>query len=62
MGIARRLAHLTYRGEAELDERFSNSPQTGEDPSPAAATPSKATEYQAEKLIERFDPGSYVLP
>ena len=43
MGIARRLAHLTYRGEAELDERFSNSPQTGEDPSPAAATPSKAT-------------------
>jgi len=62
MGIARRLAHLTYRGEAELDERFSNSPQTGEDPLTGGRYAIESyLEYQAEKLIERFDPGSYVL-
>ena len=32
MEIARRFAHLTYRGEAELDDRFANDPQGDEDP------------------------------
>jgi len=32
LGVARRNAHLTYRSEYELQERFSNDPQQGEDP------------------------------
>ena len=32
MQIARRFAHLTYRGEAELDDRFGNDGQGDEDP------------------------------
>ena len=32
MEIARRFAHLTYRGEAELDDRFGNDAQGNEDP------------------------------
>ncbi len=62
MGIARRMAHLTYRGEAELDERFGNAPQDGEDPLEGGRYSIESyLEYQAEKLIERFDPGSFVL-
>ena len=32
LAAARRIAHLTYRGEVELDERFGNDAQPGEDP------------------------------
>ena len=32
LAIARRIAHLTYRGEAELDRRFANDAQDGENP------------------------------
>ena len=32
LGLARRIAHITYRTESELGERFSRDPQLGEDP------------------------------
>ena len=32
LGIARRIAHLTYRSELELQTRFGSEPQEGEDP------------------------------
>ncbi|CAB4667559.1 unannotated protein [freshwater metagenome] len=32
MGVARQFAHLTYRSEAELEERFGREFQNGEDP------------------------------
>ena len=32
MGIARRIGHLSYRSEPELDVRFGRAPQPGEDP------------------------------
>ncbi|MDU1862776.1 MAG: homoserine O-acetyltransferase [Propionibacterium sp.] len=32
LGAARRIAHLTYRGERELDARFGSAPQKGEEP------------------------------
>ena len=43
--IARRFAHLTYRGEGELDTRFANRPQGGEDRirRPVVATRCRAT-------------------
>lgn len=62
MGIARRIAHLTYRTEAELDSRFANSPQPGEDPWDGGRYAVQSyLEYQAEKLGKRFDPATYVL-
>lgn len=62
MGIARRIAHLTYRTEAELDSRFANSPQPGEDPwNGGRYAVQSYLEYQAEKLCKRFDPATYVL-
>ncbi|MEU1985284.1 homoserine O-acetyltransferase [Nocardia sp. NPDC019395] len=62
MGIARRIAHLTYRTEVELDSRFANSPQTGEDPWDGGRYAVQSyLEYQAEKLGRRFDPSTYVL-
>ncbi len=59
--IARRFAHLTYRGEVELDERFSNDAQPGEDPgSGGRYCVQSYLEYQGRKLLARFDAGTYV--
>jgi homoserine O-acetyltransferase len=61
MQIARRFAHLTYRGEAELDSRFANDPQGDEDPSVGGRYSVQSyLEYQARKLLARFDAGTYV--
>lgn len=61
LGVARRFAHLTYRGEAELDERFTNQPQAGEDPLAGGRYAVQSyLEYQGAKLVGRFDAGSYV--
>jgi homoserine O-acetyltransferase len=61
MEIARRFAHLTYRGEAELDERFRNDAQKGEDPANGGRFAVQSyLEYQGGKLAARFDPGTYV--
>ncbi|MFC3244009.1 hypothetical protein ACFOJ6_18635 [Gordonia humi] len=61
MGIARRVAHLSYRSGRELDERFENQPQGDEDPLTGGRYAiASYLEYQSEKLKSRFDPGSYV--
>lgn len=62
MGIARRIAHLSYRNDRELDERFENRPQGDEQPLVDGRYAVQSyLEYQAEKLKQRFDPGSYVV-
>lgn len=62
MGIARRIAHLTYRTETELEQRFANRPQDGEDPwNGGRYAVQSYLEHQADKLGRRFDPGTYVL-
>ncbi len=43
LDIARRIAHLTYRSEPELDSRFANAAQGDEDPRTAAVTRCRAT-------------------
>ncbi|OBK28077.1 homoserine O-acetyltransferase [Mycobacterium asiaticum] len=59
--IARRIAHLTYRGEVELDRRFANDAQPGEDPSGGGRYAVQSyLEHQGDKLLARFDAGSYV--
>ena len=62
MRIARRFAHLTYRGEVELDTRFANKPQAGEDPAGGGRYAVQSyLEHQGDKLLSRFDAGSYVI-
>jgi homoserine O-acetyltransferase len=61
MEIARRFAHLTYRGEEELDKRFANDPQGHEDPATGGRYSVQSyLEYQSAKLLKRFDAGTYV--
>ncbi|HUL98892.1 MAG TPA: homoserine O-acetyltransferase, partial [Mycobacterium sp.] len=62
MDVARRFAHLTYRGELELDRRFANQPQASENPLAGGRYAVQSyLEHQGEKLVDRFDPGSYVV-
>ncbi|WP_433757169.1 homoserine O-acetyltransferase MetX [Nocardia sp. CA-135398] len=62
MGIARRIAHLTYRTESELDHRFENNAQGDEDPRNGGRYAVQSyLDHQAEKLCSRFDPATYVL-
>lgn len=62
LAIARRIAHLTYRGEAELDLRFGNAAQEGEDPAAGGRYAVESyLEHQGDKLVSRFDAGSYVI-
>ena len=62
LGIARRIAHLSYRAEAELDARFGDDAQSGEDPAAGGRYAVQSyLDYQAAKLVARFDAGSYVV-
>ena len=67
MGQARRIAHLTYRGELEVDERFGTDPQQDENPygpyrrSDQRFAVESYLDRQADKLKQRFDAGSYVV-
>lgn len=70
MGLARRVAHLTYRTETELDLRFGRASQPGEDPyRPCAAgrhvgagryAVQSYLDHHAHSLQRRFDAGTYV--
>ena len=72
LGLARRIAHLTYRTESELAIRFARDHNDGEDPL-ATADVSEAygrdhrfavqsyLDHHADKLVRRFDAGSYVV-
>ena len=63
MGIARRIAHTTYRHEAELDDRFGRRPRVGEDPLGGGGRYDVESylDHHAAKLARRFDPNSYVV-
>jgi homoserine O-acetyltransferase len=56
LGLARRIAHLTYRGERELDERFGRKRQ----PHDERFAVQSYLDHHADKLVRRFDAGSYV--
>jgi homoserine O-acetyltransferase len=63
MGIARRIAHITYRSAAELDVRFGRTPQTGEEPLGGGGRYAVESylDHQAAKLRGRFDANSYLV-
>ncbi|WP_375432345.1 homoserine O-acetyltransferase [uncultured Friedmanniella sp.] len=57
LGLARRLAHLTYRSDLELERRFGRRRQSGREEVYAVQS---YLDHQADKLVRRFDAGSYV--
>lgn len=61
MGLARRIAHLTYRSETELDERFGRQAQDGEDPYAGGRFAVESyLDHHADKLARRFDANTYI--
>jgi homoserine O-acetyltransferase len=61
LGIARRIAHVTYRSEPELAARFGRDAQTGEDPFRGGRYAVESyLDHHADKLTRRFDAGTYV--
>lgn len=67
LGIARRLAHVSYRSAAELDHRFGRSPQGEELPLGSAGRDERGRyavesylDHQAHKLVNRFDANAYL--
>jgi homoserine O-acetyltransferase/O-succinyltransferase len=62
MAIARRLAQLTYRGADEIQERFGNVAQPGEDPWDGGRFAVESyLDHHAQSLQSRFDPATYVV-
>ena len=61
LGLARRIAHLTYRTALELELRFGHQPQPGEEPLGGGRFAVESyLDHAAAKLVRRFDAGSYV--
>lgn len=62
LGIARRIAHTTYRTAAELEDRFGNRPQGHEDPFDGRGRHQVTSylDHHAGKLAGRFDANSYI--
>ncbi len=62
MGLARRIGHISYRSELELETRFGRAPQPGEDAYGAGRYAVESyLDHHADKLARRFDAGSYVV-
>ncbi|MFD1148874.1 homoserine O-acetyltransferase MetX [Saccharothrix hoggarensis] len=55
LGVARRIAHVSYRSEPELDARFGRAVQDD-----GRFAVESYLDHHADKLVRRFDPASYV--
>lgn len=63
LGVARRIAHVTYRSAGELNLRFGRLPQGGENPFGGGGRYSVESylDHHARKLARRFDANSYLV-
>ncbi len=63
LGIARRIAHITYRSAAELQMRFGREAQPGEQPLGGGGRYAVESylDHQAHRLRGRFDANSYLV-
>lgn len=61
MGLARRIAHLSYRSESELDMRFGRNIQGAVMPSQGGLFAVESyLDHHADKLARRFDANTYI--
>jgi homoserine O-acetyltransferase len=61
MELARRIAHLSYRTDTEMQDRFGRRAQGDEDPLRGGRFAVESyLDHQADKLARRFDAGTYV--
>ncbi len=63
LGVARRIAHATYRSGTELNLRFGRAAQSGERPTSGQGRYAVESylDHHADKLVRRFDANSYVV-
>jgi homoserine O-acetyltransferase/O-succinyltransferase len=62
LGVARRIAHTTYRSAEELQQRFGRDAQPGEHPfSGGRYAVESYLDHHAAKLAARFDANSYLV-
>ena len=63
LGLARRIAHVTYRSEPELDSRFGRAAQGHEQPLGGGGrfAVESYLDHHADTLTARFDANSYVV-
>lgn len=63
LGVARQIAHTTYRSAVELDERFGRLPQGAEQPLGGRGRYAVQSylDHHAGKLARRFDANSYLV-
>ena len=63
MGIARQIAHTTYRSALELDVRFGRGPQGDEEPLGGGGrfAVQSYLDHHAGKLAQRFDANTYLV-
>lgn len=62
MALARGIGHLSYRSEIELEERFGNASQEGEEPLAGGRYAVESyLEHHGDKIIGRFDANSYLV-
>jgi homoserine O-acetyltransferase len=63
LGVARRIAHATYRSDTELNLRFGRRAQPGEQPLVGRGRYAVESylDHHADKLVRRFDANSYVV-
>lgn len=63
LAIARRIAHITYRSERELSQRFGRDAQPGEDPLGQGGRYAVESylDHHGAKLSRRFDANSYIV-
>jgi len=63
LGVARRIAHATYRSGAELNLRFGRKAQPGEQPLAGSGrfAVESYLDHHADKLVRRFDANSYLV-
>src|SRR6478609_3082493 len=62
LGLARQIAHQTYRSAVELDQRFGRIPQGAEDPLDGGRFAVQSyLDHHGDKLARRFDANTYVI-
>ncbi|TWE13268.1 homoserine O-acetyltransferase MetX [Rudaeicoccus suwonensis] len=61
LGLARQIAHTTYRSADEFEDRFGRAAQDSENPLAGGRFAVESyLDHQADKLVARFDAGAYL--